>query len=692
MSDTKRFFEEFEIPSYKKWKEAAVAALKGKPFDKVMYTDTYEGIRLEPIYTKEHIEKIDFANSLPGFYPFVRGTEIDGYKTNPWEIAQELPYYRPELFNKTALDNLKKGQTALNIHADIVWNPDNPAPEKDFAPRRLNINKYEDFKTAFAGIDLTLVSVYLSGDEISYIYAAMYMAYCKETGCDLSKIKVFFGIDPAGTAASEGKLWASPEVYFDQAATLIKEYNEAKVIRPLLVDASVYHNGGGSNVHEIAAAMSTGAHYIRMMLDRGIDVDKAAGAIWFKFSVGNNFFMEIAKFRVVKMLWAKIAKQFGAGEDAQKAYIHAQTSERQSTKHDAYVNMLRNTSQAFSAVLGGISSLNVLPFNSKHVLPDEFANRTARNLQNVLLEEPHIKDTADPAGGAWYIESLTAELAEKSWDYFRSIEKTGILEFLKSGQLQKDIGEIADLRDKNFSIRKDTLLGTNLYPNPDEKEITSKVNITSEELTEFFNRTTKEYKEKQNVMLSGLDSFDALQKAITKNAHVFDLVRAVFGKSEEMLVDPVVPRRSAELFEELRENSARFKANTGKAPTVKLACYGLLRQYKPRADFSTDFFQTGGFEVQITDGFEKPEEIIDGLKNTDSKIIVFCSTDPLYEEFIPQAAKAVKQFAPQTKLILAGYPKDKLEEYKAAGIDEFIHVRADVYRINRYAQEIVFSS
>ncbi len=683
MSEVKNFFEEFEYPSYEQWKDAAIAALKGVPFDKKMYTKTYEGIRLEPIYNKKDVEDLAFANSLPGFFPFVRGTEADGYREQSWEIAQELPYACPHTFNETAKEGLKKGQTALNIKADVVWSPDNPDYKCDIPKKKLSLSSIDDMRVAFDGINLEETPVYLNSDEITYIHAGLFFAYCKEMGYDWKKVRVFFGIDPINVLAREGKLYADCDKYHDHAADLVKWAKEnAPNTKVYAVDTTIYHNAGASNVHELALAMSTGVQYMRKLIDRGVDVNDAAKSIWFTFSVGANFFMEIAKLRAFKMLWSKIVIQFGGNEEAQKAYIHADTSWRTNTKYDPYVNMLRNASQAFSAIVGGISSLNVMPFSNKHTAPDEFANRTARNTQNVLNEEAHLKDAIDPAGGSYYVETITGQLAEAAWEYFRHIEKETIGDLLKNGSIQKDIKEVAEARNKNLATRRDVILGTNKYPNMAEKEITVH-EMSEKEISELVTMISDNYKNATKVMLSGVEDFDKMIATLGKGAYVVDVAYAVYSIACDacFTIHPIKPTRPAELFEQLRDAATAFEVKNGAAPVVHLACYGLLRQYKPRADFSADFFQTGGFKIETVDGFENAEAIIEGMKKVDTKAMVICSTDPQYEEFVVDFAKAMKAEKPATKLILAGYPKDKVEEYKAAGVDEFIHVKANIYEV-----------
>jgi methylmalonyl-CoA mutase len=685
MNDTSKFFEEFEIPTYEDWKSAATEALKGADFDKKMFTPTYEGITLKPIYNKEDVENLEHINGLPGIAPFGRSVKAAGFKQGSWYINQRLPYFLPADYNNAAKIEIEGGQNALNIKADTIWNIESSNPM--FKLHKLNIMNMEDLRTALKGIDITKTALFFDGAEISFAYAALIYAYCNENHIPLSDLNLFLGIDPISTLAKKGKIYGKPEIFYDQAAELLK-WNKAHSINAKIftVNSSVYHNSGGSAIHEIAGGIATGAEYVRQMIARGVDVDTAANSIWFTISMGTNFFMGIAKLRSARMLWAKIIKEFGGSEDSQKMFINAATSWRDNTKYDPYVNLLRNASETFAAILGSCDSMDVTHFDNKHGAPDEFSRRLARNQQNVLKYEAHLSDTIDPAGGSYYIEALTSQLAEKSWNYFRNIEKEGgIYEFLQKGLIQKDVLEIAELRDKNLSTRKDVILGTNKYPNIAEKPATT--SVFHEEVIEKYIRLAKANYSKQCVSIG---DFDSLIAEFSKGTYINDVVNALFAEQKPIEIEGVKSRRSARLFENMRDASQKYKDKNRRIPVVHLACYGTLNQYKVRADFAADFFQVAGLNTEIVDGFLAPEEIIEGVKKTDAKVIVFCSTDDFYAEFLLKALPAIKKEKPRAMFILAGYPTDKVEEYKAAGIDDFIYFKANVYEIVNKVQKFLF--
>ncbi len=685
MNDATKFFEEFEIPTYDDWKSAATAALKGEDFDKKMFTQTYEGITLKPIYNKEDVENLELIDALPGVAPFTRSTQVDGFKKDGWYINQRLPYFLPEDFNSVAKVEIQGGQNALNIKADTIWNIDTNNPM--FKLHKLNIMTLEELKIAFKDIDITSIALFFDGTEISYVYAALIYAYCNANNIPLQKLNLFLGIDPISITARKGRAYAEPAKYYDQAAELLK-WNSANSIKSRIfsVNASLFHNSGGSAIHEVAGAIATGTEYIREMLKRGIDINTVANAIWFNFSIGTQFFMGISKLRTARMLWATIVKEFGGDEEAQKMFINASTSWRDNTKYDPYVNMLRNSTETFAAILGSSDSIDVTHFDNKHGVPDEFSRRVARNTQNVLKYEAHLNDTIDPTGGSYYVESLTNRLAEKSWNYFRNIEKEGgMYEFLQKDIMQKDIHEVAVLRDKNLSTRKDVILGTNKYPNIAEKQASTEV--YHEEMIEKYIRLARSKYSKKVVTAV---TFQEVIAEFEKGTYINDVVKALFVDDVPIKMPIITSRRSARLFENMRDATKNYKDKNRRIPTVHLACYGTLNQYKTRADFAADFFQVAGLNTEIIDGFLAANELIEGVKKIDAKVIVFCSTDEFYAEFLAKALPAIKKEKPRAMYILAGYPTDKVEEYKAAGIDDFIYFKANVYEIVHKVQKFLF--
>ena len=402
--------------------------------------------------------------------------------------------------------------------------------------------------------------------------------------------------------------------------------------------------------------------------------------------------MEISKLRAARILWAKIVESFGGDEESQKMFIHAETSLRETTKYDPWVNMLRATSETFSAIAGSADSISVTNYDKLWGLPGEFSRRNARNIQNVLKYESHLNDTADPAGGSYFVESLTLQIAQKAWDKFRAIEEQGgIYDAIKNEFVQNEVNTGYLNRIKNISIRKDVILGTNKYPNLTEKAIE---NTYKSDKTAFAAYATKikEIIDQRNSTGTSeiLDEIPSIPKilpdltiklgeAFKEGSLVHEPVARIFSGNETAKEIPL--KRSSQVFEDLREASFKHKSKHGSLPKIHLVCWGALREYKARADFAADFFQVGGFETQQISGFNDFDDLAKSLMDFEGSVFVFCSTDDKYEEFVPRISTLIKKVKPFTKLVLAGYPKEKIEEYTNAGVDRFIHTKANIYEI-----------
>ncbi len=679
-----RFFGEFEYPTREEWKQAAIKALKGAPFEKKMFTKTYEGITLNAIYDQEDIANLPhMKNGFPGFFPFVRGTQASGFKAFSWEVSQRIPYPFAEDFNAAARHDLERGQTGLNIRLD------RSATEvgEYKIGCGLNLRTVEDMSKAFCGIDLEKTPVHVDCGLAAPAFAGLLAAYAEKKGIQLRNVTGSLGFDPIGELACKGKIAGEMDKYFDQMAALV---TMAKTMAPKFrvvgVNADLYHNGGANAVQEVGYAMSAAVTYLKAMAERGVDISDAANSIRFSFSVGSNFFMEIAKLRSARMIWARIVKEFGGNENAQKINMHVNTSCRNKTKYDPNVNMLRNTTEAISAILGGCDSLHVAYFDSRFGLPEEFSRRVSRNTQLVIGEEAHLTDTADPAAGSWYLESITAQLAEMIWNLFAETEKNGMIESLKSGNIQAEIEKIQKERMKNVSFRSQAILGTNKFANLSDKAIENVKIVTAEEIKKaadnFASFISKRDEAKVAGILAEIKNAGAISKideAAAAGATLAEITSALNAAGAGIEVTPVVIKRDAEIFEALRDNANNYRAANGNLPKVVLVNFGTVRDYKGRADFSLDFVQVGGFEAVMTEGFKSIDDAVRGLEGIDAAAYVICSTDDKYVEIVPEFAPKFKSAKPGKKLVLAGFPQDKVEEYKTAGVDEFIHVKANNY-------------
>ena len=434
-------FDEFKIPTYEEWKEAAIAALKGAPFDKKMYTKTYEGITLQPIYTLADVENNAQAQTMPGADEYLRGTKAGGYFTNPWKISQGLDVVAPAEFNELAKFELQKGCTGLTVtlakatKQGVAYKAENECCG-------LAIQDAEDLKVAFAGIDLASVPVQVAaGASAKPLLDLFKAAGLQPTGC--------VGADPIAALLTDGKLPCSLEQLFDEMAETVKAATPG--LKVINIDGTVYGNGGASAVQETAYAFATAACYIKAMQERGIAVDTAAQQVRFTFAIGSNFFMEIARLRAAKVAWAQIVKELGGNEDSQKIDIFARTSAFTKTVYDPYVNLLRTTTEAFSAVVGGIDGLQIAPFDEPVGPADTQSLRFARNQQLLFKEEFNITATIDPAGGSFYVETLTAQVVDAIKALYAEVA-ADFVESVKAGKIQAAVEAVLEERLKNLQV------------------------------------------------------------------------------------------------------------------------------------------------------------------------------------------------------------------------------------------------
>lgn len=689
-------FSEFPPTSYEEWRKAAEKILKGAPFEKRLVTKTYEGITLQPMYRQEDVADLPHTNSLPGFPPYVRFVEASGYVDKTWEVAQELPYGTPEEFNEIARFCLKNGQTALNLvldQATLTGVDADKATSGEVGVHGTSISTVKDLATALDGIDLEQTPLLIQAGSVAFPLAALLIAALKQQGTAPEKLNGCIGMDPLGALAHTGTLPRSLAGTYDTMAPLTAwAKSHAPGLKTILVQGQPYHDSGASAVQELAFAIATGVEYLREMQARGLSVDDVAPRMLFTFSLGSNFFMEVAKLRAARLLWANVIKAFGGSAEAQKLFMHVRTSAWNKSVYDPYVNMLRTTTEAFAGVVGGCNSMHVSSFDETRRVPDDFSRRIARNTHIILEQESKLSKLIDPAGGSWYVEKLTDEVARESWKLFQSVERQGgMFKALQAGMPQDQVEQIAQQRAKNIATRKDVFVGTNMYANLKEKPLAGQVADTGAiqqgragTVTQY--RSTADQSQRQAALEklssdSGL-TLDAAISAAQAGATLGELTQALrTGSSPAPTIKAMRIHRGPEIFEKLRAASEEYAKKTGSAPQVFLANIGPIPQHKPRADFSTGFFEVGGFNVLTNTGFSTAEEAAQAALASGAPVVVICSTDDTYPDVVPPLTKQIKSSKPDTTVILAGYPADQVEAHKQAGVDEFIHLRANCHDI-----------
>ena len=692
--------KDFKPSSIEEWKEVVNKDLKGASFEKTLVTKTYEDIDLQPLYSKRDTESLTFVNNMPGFYNFVRGNNASGFVNKPWEICQELIYTDAEKYNEALKHGLDNGQTGITLTIDETTkaglDSDN-STVGEAGKGGIPVSTLEDLSKALKGIDITKFPIHIDAGFSSLPFVIIFSAYLKKEGIEIKNLSGSIESDPVGFLVCKGKLPVTLEQVFNEMKTVLNWSKEnSHAIKTIGINGSIYHNSGASAVQELAFILSTAVEYINQMIDRGLSPDDISSNMRFTFGIGSFYFMEVSRLRAARMLWAKILNEYKVSNGSEKMIIHCSTSSYNQTKFDPYVNILKTTTEAFSAITGGTDSLHTNNFDETFNIANEFSSRIARNTQTILHNESHLDRIIDPGGGSYYIEKLTEEVAKKSWTLFQDIEKQGgMIKALEKGYPQELLSETVSKKKKDVSKRKSILIGTNMHANikeekyeanlPDYEDIYKK---RTEFLKEFSNSASKKkYKpilnnlqalvnsESNNIINIGTEA--VLEGATIRN--ISEALRSSF--TESITVNTISPYRAAKVFEDIRNASETYKEETGNRLKVFLINRGILKQYKARADFSRDFFEVGGFNVLNPEGFKTNEEAVTSAINSKAPIVVICSTDDTYSDIVPSIVKGVKEKNKNIAVVLAGNPKDRRKFYEDSGIDEFIYIGVNVQQV-----------
>lgn len=681
--------EEFSPAGYDEWRAAAVALLKGAPFDKTLLTKTYEGITLHPMYMAGPADESPAAGEYPGFPPYRRGTSAAGHAAEGLTRAQEYRYALPEQMNAALMHAAEAEGAILAVHLDAAGksglDPAMAVPG-DVGRGGVSLATGADVRALFQQIALESVPIMVDAGVAAIPCAALLLATCPDA-------RGAVGFDPLGRRAVAGRLPFSLSTAYDLMASYTRWADtQHPQLTTILIDGQPYHEGGGSAVEELASVLATGVEYLRELHARELLVDVAAPRVQCAFTAGPHFFLEIAKLRAARILWAKAVSACGGTAESQKLRLHVRTSLRGKTLHDPYVNMLRTSIEAFAAVMGGADSLHVGCFDDvvrdSEIArdPDAFTNRVAANVQTILKEEGHLNQVIDPAGGSWYVEQLTDELARSAWERFQQIEQQGgMAAALASGSIQEQIAATAAQRRANLATRKDVLVGTNLYANIAEEPLCAD-SPQADDVYQARVDAVQAQKAERTFELPAptLQTVDmeTLISAARRGATLGELMAMCCSKHDEPVsVTPIPPQRPAAIFERLRAASAEYLNAKGHRPQVFLANMGPLKQHKARADFSQAFFEVAGFDMLSNYGFHSTDEAAQAAIESRAPVVVICSTDDTYPDIVPPLTQAIKSANPQTIVVLAGYPKAYIETFEQSGVNEFIHLRANVYDI-----------
>ncbi|MBB5937892.1 methylmalonyl-CoA mutase subunit beta [Streptomyces zagrosensis] len=596
----------------------------GVAAEEALTTSLQDGISARPLYTADDAPHASDAAGYPGFPPFTRGGRPEGTAVSGWDVRQRHAHPDPERTREAVLADLENGVTSLwlAVGADAL--------PIDALPRALE------------GVYLDLVTVVLDAGADFPAAAVALLALYDQREVPRHAALATLGADPYGIIARTGTSTGpgtgigsaqSIEGHLAAATELARRASrDYPGVRALSVDALPYHEAGASTAEELGCSLAAGVGYLRELTAAGLTVDAALGQLEFRYAATADQFLTIAKLRAARRLWARVAQVCGAANTADVAQRqHAVTSPVMMTRRDPWVNMLRTTVATLGAGVGGADAVTVLPFDSELGLPDGFARRVARNTSSILLEESHLARVIDPAGGSWYVERLTDEVAEAAWAWFQEIEAGGgLVRGLESGLIPERIAATWQRRSKDLARRKEPITGVSEFPLLDEQAVEREADLTS------------------------------ARSSRAKSASGAGLPRV----------------RRDEAYEALRARSDAHQAANGQRPRIFLATLGPAAAHTARAAFAANLFQAGGIEAVQDQAGPDPQAAAEAFAASGAPIACLCASDQLYAEQAADAAARLKA-AGATRVYLAGRPGERREDYLRAGVDDFVFAGCD---------------
>ncbi len=611
-----RLAADFAPATYDDWRKLVDGVLKGAPFEKLV-GKTSDGLKIDPIYPR-----------AKGAVP-VAGRPAAA----PWQIMQRIDHPDAAEANAQAMHDLENGATGLTL----VFAGANGAHGFGLEPTAEAVEKVLDGVFVDAGIGIELQV----GPQSRM--AAIHVAeYVKRKGLNPATCDIRFGLDPIGACAVWGSSpYAWPEIV-PAVTGAVKGLAAMGFKGPFAVaDGRVIHDAGGSEVQELAFVLASGVAYLRGLEGAGVALEDAQGMVYARLSADADEFLTLAKFRSLRLLWARIEQ--ACGLTPKPFFIAADTAWRMLTQRDPYVNMLRATLATFSAGLGGANAVTVLPHTLALGLPDPFARRVARNTQLVLLEESNLAKVSDPAAGSGGIESLTQQLCEAAWTLFQEIEKAGgVFASLEQSLIQRKVAATRAVREQNIARRKEVLTGATEFPNLHEAHV------------------------------AVLDAKP--------------VVLAPYGEAK-FKFDALPPMRLAAPFEALRDRSDQIQRDKGARPKIFLANLGTAADFTARATFAKSFFETGGIEALDTEGFTDPAALAQAFKASGAVLACLCSSDKVYTGQATAAAGAL-QAAGARHIYLAGRPGEQEAALRTAGVNDFVMAGGDALTVLQEAYRL----
>lgn len=654
------------------WRKAAEASLRGKgSFESRLVSRTLDGIEVQPLYTAHGDDE-----GFPGVAPFTRGSAaVPGEEA--WEIRQEFASPDLKTSNTQILRDLDRGVSGVRLIFDEGFSRE----QRGASARGIPVRTVADLTQVLDGVHLSMVRLDLGAGLNGHGALALLARYADASGQALTEIRGTVGYDPLSQLLVDGRLAADAARVFDLGADLAR-YTRANApgLRAIRVSGRAVQEAGASEAQEIAWALAAGIEWLRALTERGLCANDAAQSISFELSASRDIFLEISKLRAMRKIWARALEAIGVDEAFRAIDMHVRGSAATMSQRDPWVNMLRVTGHAFSAALGGATSVTTPAYDEAVAIPGAFGRRIARNTQLILRDESHLARIQDPAGGSYYLESMTQEYATLAWSTMQTIEaKGGAIVYAQSGALADSVGEVQRKRAQQIATRRMALTGVSEYPNLEERPVDTAAlaPVTAAPAAGEATRT-------RAAIAAGTFDGAIVSAAIEDLAGGANssAILATLASSAGLEVPALAPIRYAGPWEALRDAADGLAAKSGGFPQIFLANLGRIPEHRPRSSFAQNLFAAGGIQAENNDGFADVDAAVAAFRSSGLDVACICSTDANYEAQLPALAAGLRG-AGARQIIVAGKPGAHEAAWRDAGATTFIYMGADALTIVR---------
>jgi methylmalonyl-CoA mutase len=692
-------------PDVERWRELATAELRGADPDSLVW-QTPEGIAVKPLFTAADLEGLETVGGIPGVEPFVRGPRATMYANRPWTIRQYAGFSTAEESNAFYRQNLAAGQMGLSVAFDLAthrgYDSDHPRVEGDVGKAGVAIDSVEDMKLLFDGIPLDKMSVSMTMNGAVLPVLAGYVVAGEEQGVAQDQLDGTIQNDILKEFMVRNTYIYPPEPSMRIVADII-EYSTKHMPKFNLISISGYHmqEAGATAVQELAFTLADGLEYARAGAER-LGVDEFAGRLSFFFGIGMNFFMEIAKLRAARLLWARIMNDLGAKKPGSKMLRpHCQSSGVSLTEQDPYNNIVRTAYEALAAVLGGTQSLHTNSFDEAVALPTEFSAGIARNTQLILAEETGVPHVVDPLGGSYYVEALTQSLANEAWKLIEEVEELGgMTKAVESGMPKLRIEEAAARRQARIDRGEETIIGVNKYrqagESPMEGRDIDNTEVRRQQLVRL--KRVKAERDPQRVRAA----LDALTAGAKGDANLLELsieasrARATVGEISDAM-EQVFGRHRAvtrsisgvyagayaddEEFARIRKEVDEFAQEEGRRPRILVAKLGQDGHDRGAKVIATAFADLG-FDVDIGPLFQTPEEAASDAIENDVHVVGISSQAAGHKTLVPQLIEELRSQGARDVVVVVGgvIPANDYEFLFDAGVSAIFGPGSNICR------------